>query len=345
MKHLEIMNFVRTKKNIIENVEPDSFVVDDKDEMYSVEFTVIGVKPLKNISYELIENESIVVYDNEEFVIKQCKEYAKGTVCAKEVKAVHIMFTIQDSYQYETISGTKSINECLSHIFKADTNDFKYEVINTNGVIGRVEHENFGNDNLLKLIEKVMEDYDVALVRSNKLLTFIPNQYFSKQTNNQIRYLYNTDDVSFDIDTYNLKTEIRGFGKRKEPEEGKEVGDWYFEPITYTSPQAEVWGVRIQTPVNDERYTIKSNMLERLKRDLQDYPTVSGTVDMKELDFEVKRGDLVRFVYEPLNINQWIKVVGVSYYPFSNKPPVVELDSNKRTMSGYVASLMKGGSK
>lgn len=337
MKHVEVMNYERTKKNIIEDIDPESFTVQDSDEMYSVDFTVVGVRPLKNVSYEMIENESSIIYQGEEFVIKQCKEYAKGSVCAKEVKAVHIMFTIQDCYQYDTISGTKSINECLTHIFKADSKGFKFEVRNTNGVISRVEHENFGNDNLLKLIEKVMDDYDVALVRNNKTLIFIPNTYFSNQTNNQIRYLYNTDDVSFDIDTYNLKTQIKGFGKKKDD------GAWHFEPVTYTSPQISKWGIRIQAPVDDERYTIRSNMLERLKKDLQDYPTVSGSVSMKELDFEVKRGDLVRFIYEPLNINQWIKVVGVTYYPLSNKMPVVELDSNKKTMSSYVASLLRGG--
>lgn len=344
MKQVEVVNFLKTKKNIIDDIDPESFIFEDKDDICSVEFTVIGVRPLKNISYELIENESSIIFNGQEFVVKQCKEYAKGSVCAKEVKAVHIVYTIQDGYQYDVISGTKSINECLNHIFKADKNGFKFEVQNKNGVVGRIEHENFGNDNLLKLIEKVMDDYDVTLVRNNKLLTFIPNRYFSRQTNCQIRYLYNTDDVSFDIDTYDLKTEIKGFGKRKETEDGKEV-DWYFEPVTYTSPQAKIWGIRVQSPINDERYTIRSNMLERLKKDLHDYPTISGMVTMKELSFKVERGDLVRFVYEPLNINQWIKVVGVTYYPFSNKPPTVELDSNKRTMSSYVASLMKGGKR
>lgn len=340
---LEIVNYDKTKKSLIVDFDYDSFALEDKDNSYSISFTTISDVKNKDYAYDLIQNENSVFYNGQEFVIKQCKELAKGDLRAKEVTAVHITYNIQYDFRYDSISGTKSLNECLDYIFRANTQGFKYEVIhNENNVTGRKEYENFGSDNLLKLIEKVMDDFDVALVRDNKLFTFIPNRFFENQTNNQIRYLYNTDDVSFDIDTYDLRTQIRGYGKRKNEEDG---GGYYFEPFNYTSPEAEKWGIRIQDSINDERYTIRSNMIERLKKELKDYPSVHGEVSMKELDFEVKRGDLVRFVYEPLGINRFIKVVGVTYYPFSNKPPTVELDNNKKTMIDYIAVLMRGGNK
>lgn len=341
-----VMNFKRDKKSLIDCLDLDSFTVEDSDEMYSLDFLVVARNDGDaNQSYSIIEMESVVIYKGQCFVIKKCQEYGKGSITGKKVTAIHITFTIQDDFQYEEITGTKSINECLTHTFKANTQGFKYEVINTNGIINRIEQENFGNANLLALIEKVMTDYDVAVVRDNKTFIFIPNEYFSNKTNNQIRYLYNTDDVSFDIDSYTFKTQIKGFGKRKDPKEGQEVGDYYFEPVTYTSPEADYWGIRIQTPVNDERFTIRANMIQRLKRDLQNYPSITGSVTMKELEFEVKRGDLVRFIYEPLNVDKYIKVVGVIEKPFSNEPPQIELDTSKRTMIDYVAMLVKGGRK
>lgn len=343
MKTVQVMNFERTKKELVTDFDVESFKVDDTDEVFNVDFDVSLIRPAYNeTSYNLIECESIIIYDGQEFVIKQCTESASGSVCTKSVTAIHIFHTIQDGYQYDVISGVKSINECLTHIFKADKQGFKYEVVNTNGIIGRVEQENFGNANLLKLIDEVMKDYDVTVVKDNKKMTFYPNEYFSKKTNNQIRYLFNTDSVSFSIDTLNFKTQIKGSGKRKDPPEGKEVGDWYFEPIIYTSPQAKKWGVRIQDSIEDERYTVKANMIDRLKRELHDYFEVSGKVSLKELDFGVKRGDLIRFIYEPLKINQWIKVVGVTDYPFSNKTAEIELDTSRKTMLDYVVALMKG---
>ncbi|MEG0285049.1 MAG: phage tail protein [Vagococcus sp.] len=342
---VEILDYEKTKKKILDCIIKDSFQIEDKDDMYSLSFLAINQEDENNKSFDLLKNESSILFKGQEFIIKKCDDLAEGETVGKQITAIHIMFTIQDDYQYDTITGTKSINECLTHIFKAETQGFKYEVLNTNGIINRIEVENFGDDNLLKLIEKIMDDFNVALVRDNKLLTFIPNQYFQTETNNQIRYLYNTDDVSFDIDTYNLKTQIKGFGKRKEPKEGQELGDWYFEPVVYTSPEASKWGMRIQEPVNDERYTIRANMIQRLKKDLLDYPQIVGTVSMKELEFEVKRGDLVRFIYEPLNIDKYIKVVGVTDKPFSNDPPQIELDTSKRTMIDYLVMLSKGGRK
>lgn len=345
LMNIEITDYEKTKKKVLDCVVKDSFSIEDKDNIYSLEFLAIDQEDENNQSFELLKNENSILFDGQEFVIKKCEDLAEGITVGKQITAIHIMFTIQDGYQYNTITGTKSINECLKHVFQADKQGFKYEVVNTNGVINRIEFENFGDDNLLKLIEKIMDDFDVALVRNNKLLTFIPNQYFQTKTNNQIRYLYNTDDVSFDIDTYNLKTQIKGFGKRKDPKEGQEVGDWYFDPVTYTSPEASKWGVRIQDPVNDERYTIRANMIQRLKKDLLDYPQIVGTVSMKELEFEVKRGDLVRFIYEPLNVDKYIKVVGITNTPFTNESPQIELDTSKRTMIDYLVMLSKGGRK
>ncbi len=107
------------------------------------------------------------------------------------------------------------------------------------------------------------------VIPDNKHLTFYPRSEFGSKIQEQIRYKYNTDSVKFDIDTYSLKTQIKGFGKKKEDD------TYYFSPITYTSPESEKWGIRIQDPVEDERYTVAGNMLERLKKDLQDYPTIS----------------------------------------------------------------------
>ncbi len=65
--------------------------------------------------------------------------------------------------------------------------------------------------------------------------------------------------MSFDIDTYALKTQIKGFGKKKEDD------SYYFNPVTYTSPESQKWGIRIQDPIEDERYTIQNNMIEYSK--------------------------------------------------------------------------------
>ena len=262
---------------------------------------------------------------------------AEGAAITKTVTATHIYYTMQDGFQYDTITGTRSINQLLAHVFKPDNRGFTWNVVDPNKKFLPVEQENFGNGNYLKLVEEILKDYDAIVIPDNKNLTFFPRSEYGKKTEEQIRYKYNTDSVKFDIDTLNLKTQIKGFGKKKEDD------TYYFTPITYTSKQSEKWGIRVQSPVSDDRYTVSGNMLERLKQDLQDYPSISGSVTLK-WKISPEKGDHVPFIYEPLNINTYIQVVGIKTYPaLENKPPEITLSNTKKTMTSILAEMTKKG--
>ena len=197
----------------------------------------------------------------------------------------------------------------------------------------------------MKLINEILSDYNAVVIPNNKHLTFYPASEYGQRTEEQIRYKYNTDEVSFDIDTYSLKTQIKGYGKLKDGAntEDPKDSDYRFTPITYTSPESQKWGIRIQDPVKDERYTVSGNMLERLKTDLQDYPSISGSVTLK-WKISPNKGDHVPFIYEPLNINTYIQVVGIKTYPaIPNKPPEITLSNTKKTMTSILAEMAKKG--
>lgn len=335
-----IRNYQKTIEEILVGIDKDSFFTNwQENEAWEVSFTTYR-NERNSYTFDLIDYEGSVILDGEEYVIKELKSYAVGRQVYKDVTATHVYYTIQDGYQYDTLTGTLSINQCLAHIFKNDTRGFSYEVINTNGIISRAEQENFGNGDYLNLINEVLKDYDVVVLPTNRHLRFYPRAYYGQDTQEQIRYKHNTDEVHFNIDTYALKTQIKGFGKKKEESAG---GGYYFSPITYTSPKSSQWGVRIQNPVEDGRYTIASNMTARLKKDLHDYPDISGTVTLKWA-IDVSPGDRVTFVYEPLNISEIIQIVGIKQYPMiPNKPPEVTLSNNKKTMTNILAGLKKKG--
>ncbi|ENZ6655239.1 phage tail protein, partial [Enterococcus hirae] len=281
----------------------------------------------------------------QEFIIKKMTKNVVGGLVTKQIVATHIYYTIQDGYQYEKVTGTKSINQLLTHIFKAGNRGFTWEVIDPNKKFLTVQQENFGDGNYLKLINELLSDYNAVVIPNNKHLMFYPISEYGQKVEEQIRYKYNTDEVTFDIDTYSLKTQIKGYGKLKEGinTENPKDSDYVFTPITYTSPESETWGIRIQDPVTDERYTISGNMLERLKNDLQDYPSISGSVTLK-WKINPQKGDYVPFIYEPLNINTYIQVVGIKTYPaIPNKPPEITLSNTKKTMTAILANMVKKG--
>lgn len=339
MNDIIIQNYEKTKKEILVDYDKDSFFENwQQNETWEVSFDV-SKTVLNSYTFDLIDYESSVLFNGQEFIIKSMELSGVGAKITKNVTATHIFYTIQDGWQYNTATGTRSINELLTHVFNGanGTMGFQWEVVNPLGKIGRVEQENFGNANYLKLIEEIMHDYDVVMIPNNKRLTFYSSSDFGNRVEGQIRYKYNTDSVKFDIDTYSLKTQIKGFGKKKEDE------TYYFSPVTYTSPEAEKWGIRIQDPVEDERYTISSNMLARLKQDLHDYPSISGTVTMK-WKVNPQKGDHVPFIYEPLNIKTYIQIVGIKTYPaLPNKPPEITLSNTKKTMTSILANLAKKG--
>ncbi|MBK4758426.1 hypothetical protein CU024_1922 [Enterococcus faecium] len=337
MKNILIRNYEETKEEILINYDKDSFSVSwQQNETWELSVTVQRTKG-NQITFDLIDYENYVVFDGQQYSIKQMRSYASGSQIYKDIVATHIYYTIQDGRQYDTVSGTKSINDLLTHIFKAGNRGFSWEVVDPNNVFLKKEQENFGNDNYLNLINEVLNDYGAVVIPNNKHLVFYPISEYGNITEQQIRYKYNTDEVSFDIDTYALKTQIKGFGKKKED------GSYYFNPVTYTSPESKKWGIRIQGPIEDERYTIQNNMIEYLKQQLHDYPDVSGSVTLKWA-VSLNKGDKVLFVYEPLNISTYIQVVGITNHPaIPNKAPEIVLSNTKKTITSILANLAKKG--
>lgn len=338
MTDILIRNLEETQEEILIEYDKDSFYESwQENETWEVGFTTLKTS-VNEFSFDLIDYENFVQWNGQRFVIKQMGRYASGSQVFKDVTATHVYYTIQDCRQYDSsLTGNVSINQVLTHIFKSGNNGFSWEVIDPNGNFGKVEQENFGNGNYLDLINEVLEDYKAVVIPDNKHLRIYPKDEYGQITENQIRYKYNTDDVKFDIDTFAFKTQIRGFGKKDENDK------YVFNPITYTSPLADRFGIRVQDPVEDERYTIASNMTTRLKQEIHDYPDVSGSISLK-WSTDLKKGDKVPFIYEPLNINSLIRVVGIINYPaLPNKPPEITLSNTKKTMTSILANLAKKG--
>lgn len=345
MKDIFVQDYEKTKKEILTDYDKSTFTENwQENETWEISFTIVKTK-FNELAFDLVDYENSVFFNGQEFIVKQMGVSAEGAAITKTVTATHIYYTMQDGFQYDTITGTRSINQLLAHVFKPDNRGFTWNVVDPNKKFLTVEQENFGNANYLKLINEILSDYNAVVIPNNKHLTFYPASEYGQRTEEQIRYKYNTDEVSFDIDTYSLKTQIKGYGKLKDGAntENPKDSDYVFTPITYTSPESEKWGIRIQDPVSDERYTVSGNMLERLKADLQDYPNISGAVTLK-WKISPNKGDHVPFIYEPLNINTYIQVVGIKTYPaIPNKPPEITLSNTKKTMTAILAEMTKKG--
>ncbi|EEU7817160.1 hypothetical protein HED71_002176 [Listeria monocytogenes] len=329
---LRILNHQKTSKEILTSVRYETFSeVYAQNEAWSITFTVLRTLDNQNV-FDYVENENFIEYRGELFVIKNVKRIGEGKLFFKEVTAVHEYFTIQDDYQQNEKNGKLSINDCLNFIFNASTKGFTCSVVDVNNRFTKVEQENFGNNNLLALVQEVMTDYDAVMSISGKSVVVYPREDYGTKTQNVIRYLSHTDSVDFDVNTYEFKTKITGFGKKKDD------GSYYFPPVTYTSETAKEWGVRVAPPLTDERFTDKNAMLKKLKETLQDYPAVTANVRLK-MKYDVAEGDWIRVIYEPLFIDQYIQLVGYTSNPYVNDPPELVFCNTKKTVIDLLSSI------
>lgn len=163
MDDIIVRNYEQTKKEILVGYDKDSFYEDwQQNETWEIGLSVTNL--INQEVFDLIEYESSIIFNGQEFIIKKMTENVVGGLVTKQIVATHIYYTIQDGYQYEKVTGTKSINQLLTHIFKAGNRGFTWEIIDPNKKFLTVQQENFGDGNYLKLINELLSDYNAVVI-------------------------------------------------------------------------------------------------------------------------------------------------------------------------------------
>lgn len=284
-----------------------------------------------DVAYPLIETESTVRFDGEDYVIRQVNETNSGKRSVKKVEAVHRFFIdMLDAFQYETHTGSQTFQAALTRVF--GPTPYGFTVVGSGFYAERFE--NFGRDNCLALFKNVLERYDAEFRVNSRTVTLY--RRYGANTDFQFRYAHNVKAIDFQQDTHDLATVIRGFG-------GEEREDGTF-PIqrTYTSPNIEKFGRREAPAVYNENITTVEGMDARLRRDLIDEPQLSITIDFADLRAAgytanvPNEGDWGFIIYEPMDLKLEARIVEVqTEYDVRLKPmrTQVTLSNIKRKLS------------
>ncbi|KAA0944147.1 hypothetical protein FQ087_18660 [Sporosarcina sp. ANT_H38] len=269
---------------------------------YSLSFLLFKTERNEH-SFPLTVEESLIEYDGQQYRIKKMAEKTIGNTPVKQIQADHIFFDLVDEYQYDTISGAKSLSVCLMHAL--DKTGYTITVVD---LFPSVTFENYGNDNALALVQIALNRFNAEIEINGRNLTF--RHQIGRKTDIQFRYKYNIKTIEKFVDSGNLSTYIKGFGKQNE--DGS-----YVVTAEYESPLSAYYGIRHAKPVRDERYITHDGLLQRLKDDLQDAPDISFTIDIVELKKagivteQLTLGDEIFVIYEPLNIDINARVVEI----------------------------------
>lgn len=212
---------VRDKKELYEellmDIDTNSFIYSwNRDLQRSISFTVQRTQ-WNAFSFDLLEQEGFVKFRNELYVIKQCTPRSSGTVYEKAITANHVGFAVQDHVKNDTEENvTMNLKQYLEFYLKGNKLGYTYEIK------GNFKKSNtwaeVGGKNALTGITEGKDVYGYIPFCENRHWIFYDKQTYYMESNNELRYLYNTDDVSVSVDTTELKTAVRVYGKKKETE-------------------------------------------------------------------------------------------------------------------------------
>ncbi|MDQ6129031.1 phage tail protein, partial [Staphylococcus epidermidis] len=320
----------------------------EKNNNRSLRFTVIKTNRNKDI-YDLIQCESIVYYQGQKYIIKAPTFNNKSKIQTVDVTAIHIMYGFQDHYVYsnskkENDKNTKSytLEEILKYGFKDNTLGYEYEII---GRFKTTKLDELGNAPGFDFCKAIAEKFNAIIFADNKKITFYSEKEFYKKRNLVIRYKYNTDEIAVDVNTNNLKTEIKAYGKKQDSsaksDDRKSKGKDQSIEYLYKSPNINKWGRKVAPPINNDEISDLEELKKWVKTQIQDEPETSLKLVYKDKE-PLSENDIIKFIHQSMGFNVDLKIVSLSKnHPFVNRPDEVTFSNEKKDIINLQNSIQK----
>ncbi|MFD2681225.1 phage tail protein [Bacillus seohaeanensis] len=276
---------------------------------FSISFTALNTE-LNEYAYPLLAEESLIEFEGHEYRVKKMKEIRnKKTVNY----APHIFFDLKGHRIYTINGGTKTLDEAVSFVLP---DDWTFENVD---VTESALLPNFGEDNAVALIRLICKAFQCEVkIEKGKHLVF--KKQIGKDDDFQYRYKHNIKGLENDVNTEKLATVIKGIGANG-------------LVVTYRSPNADIFGEIHAKEIKDDRYSVADSLIERIKRELIDYPEVSIEVEEVDLGEEKELGDKVWLIYEPLGIEFQTRIIATKKLPKRKGKNTATLGNRKKTFS------------
>ncbi|AXO92848.1 phage tail protein [Bacillus cereus] len=269
-------------------------------------------------SFPMVQEEHKVEFKNETYVIKSLTERTIGNTYYKQVECIHDFFVnMINKQKYEVHDGSMQFLDALNFVFK----DTGYQPIAIENFYAK-DFQNFGKDNRLALLKKVLERYKAEMSIDKNQVKF--RTKIGEDTDFQFRYNFNIKTFERNVDTKNLGTYIRGYGADGLMRE-------------YTSPNKDIFGFIEAPQINDDRFTTTEGLDRALREAIQDTPLVSITIDFVDLRkagypyIVPNEGDRVLLIYEPMDVDIETRIMEIEEEYDANLDPI----SCRVTLANY----------
>lgn len=232
MNSLVLMNRKKTFAEILTNFDFDSFKYEyEQNNERSITFTIYKTNMNSDI-FDSIVNEMLILWKGQQYVIKNPAIKHNGLRVTKDVIAKHIFMEFQDHYIEKDLENeelnsdtteedipTYTLKQYLDFGFKDNALGFNY-IIKGN-IDKRVPIDELGGKNGMEYLVEGAELFDYIYFADNKTIYIYDKVTFYELADFPIIYKYNNSEISATTDTLNLKTYIKGYGKKKTKTETK----------------------------------------------------------------------------------------------------------------------------
>ncbi|EHJ08444.1 prophage endopeptidase tail family protein [Staphylococcus simiae] len=250
MDTLVLKNKNGTYGEVITDFDFGSFKYEyEKNNERSISFTVYKTTQNYDIFDNLL-NEMIVEWQGQEYVIKSTSLKYDGVLITNEIVAKHIFMELQNHFIEKNLEDEEMNNEdadesveepaksqmtlkqYLDIIFSENQLGYTYEIIgNFNKSI---EVEELGDKNGLEMIVEGADLFNYIYFADNKKIYIYDEESFYKMSDIPLIYHYNSSEVQATTTTTDVKTYIKGYGKKKTKAETKNYNPIKPKDLKYT---------------------------------------------------------------------------------------------------------------
>ena len=233
-----------TRGEILIDFDPSSFKYEyEINNERAVSFTAYKTNVNADV-FNMLQNEAIILWKGQKYVIKQTQIKSDNTMLTVEVTAKHIFMEFQNHYILKDLENEEmnsdttdedkpsyTLEQYLQFGFNGNKLGFTYQIVGDFNK--RVIIDELGNKNGMEYLIEGAELFDYIYFADNKnIYIYAPNKFY-KMAEEVIRYKYNTDEVSASVTTTDLKTYIRGYGKKKTSKETKNYSPIKTPQVTF----------------------------------------------------------------------------------------------------------------
>ncbi|MED0781504.1 prophage endopeptidase tail family protein [Bacillus siamensis] len=327
---------------IVKNPEYEEIVIDFTDFERSIESNLTNWQISFNITqtnantfvFNLLQSDQAsLLFEGQEYVIQQINPVLSGNTQTISVTATHIYYDVQKKIRledtidsdYEDDSRPKhTLEEYLSYLFKGNTYGYSYEI--KGAFTARKLITEFGKSDAVSLINTLIDTFQCYVMADNKKVIFMDEAHFKTVTEEQFRWLYNTDDINLSLDKTNLRTKCWVYPYKDAHD------NYFFEPYVYTSVNAARFGDSFAEPLDltgDTDATTKKYTDAEAVKHLQDVPEATFTLNYYGSRLPTI-GEVWMAIIEPMGLDVDVSIVGVKDYPFDDTKAAELTFSNAR---------------